>query len=112
MLTIYAITANVGAVITSALAGSVGHEGALSLLAWEVLGANMAALTAAISACCTQRVWMAPTGFGTRETIVRAGVLRNLKALFVRWLGGPRGGRDIADAIPHREKTGTVQKPD
>jgi hypothetical protein len=47
MLIIYAITANLGAG-TSALAGSVGHKGALSLLAWGVLGANMAVLTAAM----------------------------------------------------------------
>jgi hypothetical protein len=48
MLAIYTITANVGAVVTSALAGSAGQEGAISLLAFGVLGANMAVLTAAM----------------------------------------------------------------
>jgi hypothetical protein len=48
MVAIYTITANVGAVVTSALAGSAGQEGALSLLAFGVLGANMAVLTAAM----------------------------------------------------------------
>jgi hypothetical protein len=42
MLGIYVITANVGAGITSALAGSVSDHGAVSLLAWGILGANMA----------------------------------------------------------------------
>jgi hypothetical protein len=47
MLIIYAITANLGAG-TSALAGSAGQESALALLAFGVLGANMAVLTAAM----------------------------------------------------------------
>jgi hypothetical protein len=45
MAAIYAFTALVGAMITSALARSVGqHEDALCLLAWGMLGGNMAIL--------------------------------------------------------------------
>jgi hypothetical protein len=68
MPVIYTIAAVVGAVITPVLAGSVNHQGALPLLAWGILGANMAALTIAMLRLLISGGLDRPDGFGFLHT--------------------------------------------
>jgi hypothetical protein len=63
MLILYLITAIVGTIATSALAGLLGAQGALSLLAWGILGANMAAVTVAMLRLLLLASLDSPAGF-------------------------------------------------
>jgi hypothetical protein len=48
LVVIYALAGLGGAVAAFTLARSLGHQGALSLLAWGLLGANVAVMTIAV----------------------------------------------------------------
>ena len=63
MLILYLITALVGTIATSALAGLLGTQGALSLLAWGILGANMVAVTVAMLRLLCSASLDSPAGF-------------------------------------------------